>query len=527
MNRSLRLHALLALGLAAGVPAAACSSSGTSTSSTTSSSSTGSTSTTSSGQGGASSSSSGTMSSSGGGSGGASSSSGSGGGGGSPVSFACPTNLPKKAYGVCNGAANLTADETWTPANVYIVDGDLNTGTHHLTIQAGTVVCISHCQDPGMVDHAGKIIVSTGGSLDVQGTAQSHVLFTTGTTTPFYAGVAYEDIQGNVGSVKYLDMFHGGDSGDGKLLSTFRGGGTLDWQNVTFYKVLRNGAENLTKGGFTAQSSLRIASYEPNDSNGNPLPPSYYVDYPAFTIVPEGTGSVTATTLAVDASAPDAVKYVSVDHAAGAVFDSDAHFHKLSAGLVFGMMSETHLGGDTAKPNTWTFDAGVTLAFQTSGYLAVGDGSGFVMSNVVFNGTAQDPITLTSLAPNYTGMAKAVGDYAGLVFFQGNFDANVSKLDHVKLEYGGAQSALVSPYNCNDKMSGVGAEIVFSGASGNTTYPGPAITHCDFSKSAGMAIRAENQGTGATVGNDYADPKLGNTFNGFTNPPATFPSTCN
>ncbi len=78
--------------------------------------------------------------------------------------------------------------------------------------------------------------------------------------------------------------------------------------------------------------------------------------------------------------------------------------------------------GDNGKPTTLTLEPGVTIAFSEEGTLGIGYGQ---VAKLVAKGTAQKPITLTSLN----------GPWNGVVFYgKGTADLDTVTLENVKAE---------------------------------------------------------------------------------------------
>jgi len=71
-------------------------------------------------------------------------------------------------------SGTFSSDETWTSNNVYVINGDLTVANDvTLTIEAGTIVKFEY---QGSSSSKRRLLVN--GTLDVQGTADSPVVFT-------------------------------------------------------------------------------------------------------------------------------------------------------------------------------------------------------------------------------------------------------------------------------------------------------------------------------------------------------------
>jgi hypothetical protein len=438
------------------------------------------------------------------------------------VRYTCPMSKPQKVYGYAlNAKATLDSDETWTPDNVYLIFGPFHTGAHVLTIQAGTVVCFDY-GPPGTEGNPepppGELNVEPQGALKVLGTPQSHVVFTQANDQKQYWGGFTIKPGFTSFSMANADVYNGGLSANGPVLATFWDPTQppLDMREVVFYSVQRVGIRNFTSG-FTPESHVTLNNFADETAESD-----LYNGYPVLSVNPVGANTVNAKTFSIG-NVPKSTRYVQLDHPEGGAIDKDFRLQKLQDGLAWRTYQNMLLFGTTAAPMKLTIDPGTVVAISNGGPTKVGDG-GTGMANIVAVGTATDPITFTSDAP-MLGKTPAPGDWSSILIFPNDFDAATTKFDYVKFEFGGG-GAPQTIYNCNDTKSDVQAEIEFSNGIG-VDYDGPPITHSTFSQSAGQAIRARNNGVGTgTLKTNYLDAALGNTFTGFTSPPAQFPMTC-
>jgi hypothetical protein len=438
------------------------------------------------------------------------------------VRFTCPIDKPQKVYGYAlNAKSVLDADETWTPDNVYLVFGPFHTGAHVLTIQPGTVVCFDY-GPPGTEGNPepppGVLNIEPGGTLKALGTADKHVTLTQKNDQKQYWGGITVKPGFTSFSMAYSDVYNAGLSAAGPALATFWDPTQppLDMQEVVFYSVQRVGLRNFTSG-FTPASHVTLNNFADETQLSD-----FNNGYPVLSVNPVGANTVNAKTFSIG-NVPKATRFVQLDHPEGGEIDKDFRLQKLQDGLAWRAYQNMLLFGTTQAPMKLTIDPGVVLAVSNGGPIKVGDG-GNGRADIVAVGTAAQPITITSDAA-MLGRDPAPGDWSSILFFPNDFDAATTKFDYVRFEFGGG-GAPQTIYNCNDSRGDVQAEIEFSNSVG-ADYDGPAITHSTFTSSAGQAIRARNNGPGTgTLKTSYADAAMGNTFTGFTTPPAQFPMTC-
>jgi hypothetical protein len=292
----------------------------------------------------------------------------------------------------------------------------------------------------------------------------------------------------------------------------------LDLQHVTFYSVQRIGLKIYT--GLSAASRVRINNY------AEETPLDDLIGYPVAAVHPFRAGTITTDTFQIgDLPAP--TRAVQLDHAAGELLDQDVTLTRLQDGLAWHTAGEMRMAGSTTHPPTLTVQAGAVVAVNGNGFVRIGDGGGSTEANLVVAGTAAAPARFTSDA--FTrGESPRPGDWSGLFFYPGNFDAAVSRIDHAIFEYGGGQGA-DGVFNCNDGDGSTwSGEVEFTMSTGGDDYDGPAITSTTFTQSAGNGVRFRcgEHHNGACLKTDYTAPAHGNTFTGFTAHPGQNPMTC-
>jgi hypothetical protein len=434
----------------------------------------------------------------------------------------CPTDKPQKVYGgALDAETRLTADETWTKDNVYLVFGPFYVGEDQgpvkLTIEAGTVVCFDYGppgQDGSSVPPPGQLQISAESSLVVLGSPEEHVSFTSKNgDEQFWAGVNFRaEAANDESTLQYLDFYNGGLSAGTHVLSTYPDvtAPPLDLEHVAFYNIQRLGPENLTSG-FTPESLIYVHNYHADTPEED-----LFDGYPVLRMHPYGAETLTKEMFTIG-DLPSSVRTVQLDHAEGALLDQSFTLHELAPTLRYRNVQNMKIDGPSGA--TMTLDPGVTLAVNIGLYLGDG-GSG--KADIVAVGTEEQPIVFTSDA--YTrGEEPAPGDYAGIVLQPPNFSATTSKFEWVVFEYGGG-TGKDTYYNCHDAVSNVFAPVLFSTALGED-YPGPSITHSKFLHSAGQAVRARNNDSG-TLTTIYTDTEHDNTFDDIAVMPEQFPAAC-
>lgn len=77
-------------------------------------------------------------------------------------------------------ATNITANQEWTPNNVYLIRGFVTvTSGVTLTIQPGTIIKgAARDQDPSGQNRGGTLIIAQGAKIEARGTAQQPIVFT-------------------------------------------------------------------------------------------------------------------------------------------------------------------------------------------------------------------------------------------------------------------------------------------------------------------------------------------------------------
>lgn len=236
----------------------------------------------------------------------------------------------------------LTADETWTSNNIYVLDGKVVVPSGiTLTIQAGTIIKGKEGQDAA----ASALVVARGGKLMAEGTAANPIVFTsildnivqgqkvgtnlTRTDNELWGGVVIcgnapsstenGDTEGNIegipadagygkyggtnaadnsGTLKYVSIRHGGISiGEGNELNglTLGGVGTgtvID--NIEIYATLDDGVEFF---GGTVNASNILVYYQGDD--GLDIDQNYSGTVENFAVI-HGDGIGTDESLEID-----------------------------------------------------------------------------------------------------------------------------------------------------------------------------------------------------------------------------------
>ena len=161
--------------------------------------------------------------------------------------------------------------------------------------------------------------------------------------------------------------------------------------------------------------------------------------------------------------------------------------------LYQGSLSIFDLDGLTAP--TWTIQAGVTLWIDA---ISVGYGPGNSAGNLVIEGSAADPVILTSPLA-----APQAGDWGGIFFNSGLFDPAISKIDYAQVLYAGNTGGQ-GVAACGSQRHGAVT------IDGNGQYDGPTITNTLIAHSASAGIASASSDTGTVMLTDYS--QSGNTF---------------
>lgn len=173
------------------------------------------------------------------------------------------TTLSSGACPVINITTNITTATAWTAGNVYVVTGPV-TVSATLTIAAGTVVKLN----------GGSIDISSGGKIIANGTAASHVIFTSfsddsvcgdsngdGAATTAHKGdwqMLYVNSPGS--SFAYCDFLYGGKNRSGRncVVEVSVSGSTFTFDHCTFAHTQTSASS--TAYAFFAQSYMNDAS---------------------------------------------------------------------------------------------------------------------------------------------------------------------------------------------------------------------------------------------------------------------------
>lgn len=457
---------------------------------------------------------------------------------GKEVRYKCPMDKPQKLYGFTkNSKTVVDKDETWTPENVYLVFGGLVV-KKTLTIQAGTVVCFQYDETRPIGPPPGSLTIDPGATLKINGTADKHVVFTQNLWSTrddnqqYWAGMYFASGSHTESStVQYLDVYNAGVAGANGALDTFPDfkQPPLDFQHVSYYSLQRTALKNLTSG-FTSKSSLYINNFAPENAKRDT-----FGGYPVLRVHIYGAKTVTAETITIGPDVPKATRYVQLDHASGMNIEQGVELHKLSGDLAWRNVGDMKMNGNEDDPPFLKIFPGAVIA--VSGYINIGNGGGGI-AGIEAVGTKEEPITFTSDAFTF-GKEGDKGDWPGIEFYPGNYcpthpscksKSRKSKFDHVIFENGGSLGK-DTIYNCNDGRSDRGAVILFTISGYGTDYDGPEIKNSIWRDNAGAGVRARcNVGHGGgCLKTNYADPALGNKFEGYdadNDRPATTPLTC-
>ncbi len=180
--------------------------------------------------------------------------------------------------------SDLTGDAHWTSDNVYLLDGFVYLEEGTLTIDAGTV--IKGKAEPTSGDNASALIITTGGMIDAQGTADNPIIFTAEfddindpadldeTDRGLWGGVILLG-EGRLGFETETSSVEG--IPEGELRAVY--GGTNDADNsgiMTYVSIRHGGAElspgdeinGLTFGGVGSETTIEHIEVIANDDDG-------------------------------------------------------------------------------------------------------------------------------------------------------------------------------------------------------------------------------------------------------------------
>lgn len=180
--------------------------------------------------------------------------------------------------------SDLSGDAHWTSDNVYLLDGFVYLEEGTLTIDAGTV--IKGKAEPTSGDNASALIITTGGMIDAQGTADNPIIFTAEyddindvtdldeTDRGLWGGVILLG-EGRLGFETETSAIEG--IPEGELRAVF--GGTNDEDNtgiMTYVSIRHGGAElspgdeinGLTFGGVGSGTTIENIEVIANDDDG-------------------------------------------------------------------------------------------------------------------------------------------------------------------------------------------------------------------------------------------------------------------
>ena len=314
-------------------------------------------------------------------------------------------------------AQDVTVDQTWTAAgSPYVI-----ANTSDFSIRAKLILepCAEVLIGPGI-----DVTLRDAGSIEGIGTATQPIHI--GATTP---GQPFQRIYTGAGSIKlaYTTIDGGGYSNSptstAASMIAAQGDGDdpvpqplLDFDHVTVKGSATQGITLRSRASFSANSQTLTVTgshYLPlrlSASSVSTVPTGSYV----------GNGK--------DAIGLDTTVYV----------DADATVHDRGIPYLVGgdgLNSELRVEASTGLA-TLTIEPGVTMRFDSMGWLTLQTGSGTTAAGaLVAVGTAAKPIVFTSDAAS-----PAPGDWQG-IYFWGNADPR-DRIDHARVEYAGARSAI-------------------------------------------------------------------------------------
>lgn len=384
------------------------------------------------------------------------------------------------------GTGEIDQDTTFTKDHLYLINGTLTVESSNqspvtLTVEAGTTICISD----GMIQAGGIRIAPTAkANLIIQGTTAEPVIITsTGGQEAFWKGIEAGPNY-SVFSLSNVEMYNaseGGGMGIGAVVvSNYQGEPAVTLDHVTMHRL--NAGAGLILGnesGLTPGSHVTIASVVKDPSTSQ---------YPVLRVDPVAAGTLLPGMLDVSATGvAEALRVIQLtnDQLNSTVTWQDVGLPYLSAASDF---TVRQLSFSDPVP-TLTLSHGVEWRFGPGYSLRIGGSGGFDAGNLVVSGVAGKPVVLTA-----AGDTSSQSSYWGGVWFQSlgmgyGFDPAISKIDHARIEYGGA--SFDGMINCHDATapSDPGDALVF--ISGTNTYDGPVITNTEFSHSASDGVRAK------------------------------------
>lgn len=423
------------------------------------------------------------------GTGGGSSASSTGTGGGAAEYVKCPIDQfpvdKQVSFDGEGGTGVLDKDMTFTKDHLYLIRGTLTVESSTpspitLTIEAGTTLCISD----GSIQAGGIRVAPTApANLVIQGTSAEPVIITsTGGEDAFWKGI---DAGPNysvfsLANVEIYNASEGGGAGVGAIVvSNFSGMPAVTLDHVTMHR-LNAGAGLLlgNRSGLTPDSHVTITSVVKDPGTSQ---------YPIVQADPLAAGTLSPGMLDVSATAvPAAIRVLKLTR--NELNDSaawqDIGLPYLASG---GDFTIRQISSSDPAP-TLTLSAGVEWRFDPGYSLFVGGSGGFDPGNLVVSGSAGKPVVLTA-----SGDTSNKSSYWGGVWFQSSgvgygFDPAISRIDHARIEYGGASFNGI--INCHDPAAPSDPRQALVLISGTNIYEGPAISNTELAHSAGDGVRA-------------------------------------
>lgn len=303
----------------------------------------------------------------------------------------------------------LSASETWTAAaSPHLV-------TFDLSVPSGATLTIEPC---AVVQVKPGYSIVVEGHLVAEGTATQPIDFGPSDATHPW-GYLQVFVPGTV-TLAYATLHGGGGQ-------TVNSEGMLEArgdQSLVAQEILK--VDHVTvSGSRTYGVSLRGSGAFTHDSQALTVTGSAKE---ALRILPR-----LATNIPTGTYTGNAVDAIMVEtEAYGDVNLEDVTFH--DRGVPYHVGGPTTFGQLNVGPNHYalTFEAGVKLAFSSSGWLATKSSSGSTGA-LVAHGTAAKPVVFTSSAA-----APVAGSWRGLVL--GSVPDSRNLLDHVEIRYAGAAS---------------------------------------------------------------------------------------